>query len=88
MTDGPIVKSVSYTAQAAPEGIELVVEAEMLSFVREMIPDGQMAGMMGHREVPRTSTVSYALHVEEAKHLLEQLGHAITMWEMNWGRRG
>jgi hypothetical protein len=88
MRNQPIVRQVNYTAHCAPECVELAIEAEMISFVEERIPDGQMAGMMGHREVPGTSSVTYNLHPAQAQHLWEQLGDAIRNWESQWGRRG
>ncbi len=73
-----IVKSIDYSVERTPDGeIELTVEVESIRFKREIIPDGQLAGMLGHREVPHTATYSWQLHPAQARMLCEQLGQLI-----------
>jgi hypothetical protein len=73
----PILKQINYSVRTESGRIELVVERELIDFVEEIIPDGQMAGMKGHREVPCTQELTFELHPAEARHLWEQLGQAL-----------
>ena len=69
-----IVKSIDYEARRSDDGdVEIVVSIESVGFVRETIPDGQLAGMMGHREVPQLSEYIYSLHPQQARRLVEQI---------------
>jgi hypothetical protein len=67
----------SYYVEPTREGVRLTAHREIINFAREVIPDGQMAGMMGHREVPGEEEVSFDLHVTEARALLDQLQQAL-----------
>jgi hypothetical protein len=51
----------TYSARADDYGINLIVERTVINFVREMIPDGQMAGMMGHRPVENEQSFTFTL---------------------------
>lgn len=78
----PIVKQINYSAsRTSSDTIELLIERETIDFVREVIPDGQMAGMIGHREVPCTQEFTFDLHPAEARHLREQLGQALAEYD-------
>jgi hypothetical protein len=73
-----ITESISYSAALLDRGnVELKIEISKIDFVEEVIPDGQMAGMMGHRPVPCTETYSFDLHPDQARMLWEQIGHAL-----------
>jgi hypothetical protein len=49
----------------------------VVTFVREVIPDGQMAGMTGHRPVLSTQEIEFELGDIQARALLEDLQHAL-----------
>lgn len=68
-----VVKSVDYSIERDGRDLELVVTVEGLNFVREVIPDGQMAGMMGHREVPCESEMRFPIYPQQAQHLIREL---------------
>lgn len=73
-----VIKDISYSAELTRDGqIELTIEIEGVNFVREVIPDGQLAGMMGHREVPHTQTKSFILHPQQAQALIDELQRAV-----------
>lgn len=65
------------SAERTPFGVQLTLEREVISFVKEMIPDGQMAGMMGHRPVESAESVTFDLHPNQARALWEELGRAL-----------
>jgi hypothetical protein len=68
-----IVKNVDYEVRRDGDDVDLTVTVEGVGFVRETIPDGTMAGMLGHREVPYTNQFIYNLHISQARHLRDQL---------------
>jgi len=72
-----IVKDIHYSVTRDGNDIELLVTAEGVSFRLETIPDGVMAGMKGHREVPWTREVAYAIPVRQAEQLYRDLGRAL-----------
>jgi hypothetical protein len=73
----PILESIDYTISRDGQTIELLVEAVYISFVEEEIPDGQMAGMKGHRPVRNERSISYDLHPDQARMLRDQLDAAL-----------
>lgn len=78
MSASYVVRDISYSARRGENGnIELVVEVEGIGFVKETIPDGQLAGTVGHREVPSTRTTTFDLHPTEAEGLWQELGRAL-----------
>jgi len=73
----PVLKSVDYTISRNGDEIELLVESVWLQFVEETIPDGQMAGMKGHRPVECTNETTYRLFPGQARTLRDQLDAAL-----------
>lgn len=73
----PVRLPFTYSVRRTVRGIELTAHREVINFVREMIPDGQMAGMMGHREVPGEQEFTFEMGVAEAKFLRGELDRAI-----------
>lgn len=67
------VTSISFDVAAGPDGAELVVLIEGVRFVEEVIPDGSMAGMNGHRPVPWESRSAFLIHPDQAEMLIEAL---------------
>lgn len=77
MSQRPILQSIDYAISRDGQSVQLTVEAEYLTFVEETIPDGQMAGMKGHRPVRSTNQVIYDLHPEQARMMRDQLDAAL-----------
>jgi hypothetical protein len=77
--------SFTYSARADGYGINLIVERTVINFVREMIPDGQMAGMMGHRPVENEQSFTFTLHPAEAEALRDDLSAALDQLRQNEG---
>lgn len=73
----PIPESIDYAISREGQEIRLQVEAVYLTFVEETIPDGQMAGMKGHRPVRAHNTTIYDLHPGQARLLRDQLDAAL-----------
>lgn len=57
--------------------IELVAHRETVSFRREVIPDGILAGQMGHLEIPGEEEVTFALDLWQARALRDQLNELL-----------
>lgn len=73
-----ITESIDYSAVSANDGtIELHIVRNGIQFVEEVIPDGQMAGMMGHRPVPCVDEMTFTLYPGQAQALHEELGRAL-----------
>lgn len=77
MINDRVDKLIEYSAVAVAGGVELRVTRESITFVRETIPDGQMAGMIGHRPVEHVEEMTYTLHPDQARALHEELGRAL-----------
>lgn len=83
MGERSIVDRVEYRATAGDVGGEvtgevvLTVDRHLIEFVRETIPDGQMAGMVGHRPVPHVQQFEFVLPVGQARRLLDDLAVAV-----------
>jgi hypothetical protein len=77
--DDSIVEGVEYsaTAGATAGAVTLTVQRHVIHFVREVIPDGQMAGLMGHRPVPSVESFDFEMPVAQARHLLDDLAVAV-----------
>jgi hypothetical protein len=73
----PIVESVEYSATRTGGAVTLTVQRHMIRFVREVIPDGQLAGMVGHRPVPSLEEFHFELPVAQARALLGELAAAV-----------
>lgn len=74
-----MVDRVEYTATAGatPGSVTLTVRQHMITFVREVIPDGQLAGMTGHRPVPHVDEFTFSMPVDQARALLDDLATAV-----------
>lgn len=68
-----VVESIEYSVEQDGRSFELVVTVEGLNFVEETIPDGQMAGMMGHREVPCENVMRFPIHPAQVRRLIGEL---------------
>lgn len=74
----PIVQDIQYFAESTGSGmVELRVERESITFREEIIPDGVMAGMKGHREIPSTESIVFELSPRQAEELRDQLSRAL-----------
>lgn len=71
-----ITKEITYYVDGTGPDTELVVHAHGVTFRVETIPDGSMAGMQGHREIPWEATRRYHLGRELALELSRQLAEA------------
>lgn len=76
-SDRPILESIDYAVEREGHEIKLKVEAVYVTFVEEIIPDGQLAGMIGHRPVRNHSEITYDLHPGHARMLRDQLDAAL-----------
>ena len=72
-----VEKPFEYSVERTPTGVNLTIEREIINFVREVIPDGQMAGMMGHRPVEGSEEMTFDIPLPQARALYEQLGRAL-----------
>lgn len=72
-----VEKPFEYSAGRIPTGVRLTIEREIINFVGEVIPDGQMAGMIGHRPVEGHEEMEFDIPLPQARALWEQLGHAL-----------
>lgn len=68
-----VVKSIEYSVEMDGPNFELVITVEGVYFREEIIPDGQMAGMKGHREVPSESVMRFPIHPQQAQRLISEL---------------
>ena len=76
-----VTEQIRYSARPGDDNtVELLIEMDRVTLVEEVIPDGQMAGMMGHRPVPRTDSATFELHPAQAEALYEELGRALGKW--------
>ena len=72
-----MVESIEYSATRAGGEVLLTVRRHLIHFVREVIPDGQMAGMTGHRPVPSVDEFEFTMPVDQARALLDDLATAV-----------
>lgn len=73
-----VIRSTDYSVTRNDDtSVDLNIRVDRIGFVQERIPDGQMAGMMGHREVPCTDEYSFRLYGGQAQHLWEELGRVL-----------
>jgi len=77
MSERPIVKSIEYSAVPNGREVELRVRRTLIEFVRETIPDGQMAGMPGHRPIEHVQEFTFSMPAGQARALYEDLGRAL-----------
>jgi hypothetical protein len=80
-----ITEQIRYSVRPGDGGnIELVVEYDRVTLVEEEITYGELAGTIGHRPVPRTDTVTFDLHPQQAQMLLDDLQRTIE--QQSWNR--
>lgn len=77
VTSKPILEDIQYAISRDRQGIQLRVSAVWVTFVEEIIPDGVMAGMTGHRPVRSEHETVYDLHPGQARALRDQLDAAL-----------
>jgi hypothetical protein len=75
----PIVENVEYSASFSGGEVALVVRRHRVEFVEETIPDGQMAGMTGHRPVPCVDEFEFRMGVRQARALAGDLAEALVV---------
>lgn len=74
MAKSSVTMPWTYTARVGGNDVvELILERERINFVEEIIPDGQLAGMIGHRQVPGVDTMTFELTEQEARALIAEL---------------
>lgn len=72
-----IVKSIDYAVERDGQDIALVVTVEGVRFREETIPDGAMAGMKGHREIPYENVMRFPIHPDQAQLLIAELERVV-----------
>lgn len=76
-----MVKSVDYEARRGDDGeVEIVVTIEHLVFREQVIPDGQLAGSIGHIAEPSTAEYVFSMGRGQALLLVEQIQRALSSW--------
>jgi hypothetical protein len=72
-----IVDLFEFTVTGEPGRVVLVARQQVTTFVRETIPDGVMAGMIGHRPVQHEREFVFEIPTQQARRLLDDLARQV-----------